>query len=43
MTTLDKLFISMLSAGFLLSLQEATANDDVKIDDIFSKQDKVKL
>ena len=43
MTTLDKLFISMLSAGFLLSLQEATANDDVKIDDIFSKQDKSEI
>ncbi|MFR4416221.1 MAG: hypothetical protein ACLT8E_01795 [Akkermansia sp.] len=43
MTTLNKLFISMLSAGFLLSLQEATANDDVKIDDIFSARQKRKI
>ena len=43
MTTLYKLIIFLLSAVFLPPLEEAAANDDVRIDDIFSKQDKSKI
>lgn len=43
MTTPYQLFIFLLSAVFLPSLHEAVANNDVKIDDIFSKQDKSEI
>lgn len=43
MTTPYQLFIFLLSAVFLPPLQEAVANNDVKIDDIFSKQDKSEI
>lgn len=43
MTTLSKTLFFILIAASAAAFQEASAKDDIKVDDIFSKQDQQKI